>query len=149
MKTTFTCHHCGEERDRNPRIKKGQQYCGAPVCQKARILFWKRKKYADSEAYREQCREWQKGWRDHRPGYAYQQDYRLKHADYTQRNRELQIKRNTKLRHFQREDYVKKIVNSNALISNPSIDSVCLFIPVKFQKIVNSNSLSFTIQIQR
>ena len=149
MKSTFTCHHCGEEKDRNPRIKACQKYCGARECQKARILFWKRQKYAASEAYRTKCREWQKEWRYQRPAHAYQQEYRRKRSDYSQRNRELQIKRNTKNRLAHQEDYIRKIVNSNALLSNQSIDSVYLFIPVKYQKIVNSNALSFTIHMQR
>ncbi len=149
MNSTFTCQNCGAEKARNPRIKKGQYYCGLRECQKARILFWKRQKYASSPVYREKCRKWQKEWRTHRPAYGYQQEYRLKHPDYSQRNRELQIKRNTRNRHFCREDYIQKIVNSNALIGNQSNDSAYLFIPVKFQKIVNSNALSFTIHIQR
>ncbi len=149
MKSTFTCHHCGEEKARNPRIKKGQRYCGSHECKNARVLFWKRQEYASSPVYREKCRKWQKDWRDNRPAYVYQQEYRSKHPDYSQRNRELQIKRNTKSRPDRGEGYVQKIVNSNALISNQSTDSIYLLIPEKFQKIVNSNALSFTIRIQR
>ncbi len=89
MKPTFIRLHCGQDYERNPRIKKGQQYCNARKCQNERILLWKRKKYATSEDYREQCRQWQIDWWKKRPVDQYQKEYRDKNSAYVMRNCEL------------------------------------------------------------
>ncbi len=148
MKTTFTCHHCGEERDRNPRIKKGQQYCGAPGCQKACRRNRKRNKYATDAAYRESCLESNRRWRESRPAHEYQRLYRDAHPDYTKKNRQMQRKRNQKRCDSLRlVDLGQKIVNGNTLSSKPARAGLYVYMPAKLQKIVNGNTLLITMRI--
>jgi hypothetical protein len=148
MKTTFTCHHCGEEKDRNPRIKSGQQYCGASDCHKARRRNWKLQKYATDSSYREQCLLHNRLWRQNHPSHEYQRSYRFTHPEYTERNRELQRKRNQKRCDSLRlVDLEQKIVNGNTLSSKPARAGLYVYMPAKFQKIVNGNTLLITMRI--
>ncbi len=149
MKPTFICLHCGQEFERNPRIKKGQEYCRANDCQQARKRAWKRKKYATSRDYREKCRKWQNNWWEKLPAHQYMSQYRARNPDYVRRNRDLQRKRNQQYRQTQRLDFTKKIVNGNSFRSYRSSGGICAFIPGKWQKIVNGNSLTVTIKLQQ
>lgn len=148
MKPNFTCQHCGEEKARNPRIKRGQQYCDSPDCQQARRRNWKINKYATDSTYRQQCLESNRRWRESRPAHEYQQQYRAMHSDYTDMNRQMQYKRNAKRQDALRVvDLGQKIVNGNALSSKPAWAGLYVYMPVKFQKIVNGNTLMITMRI--
>jgi len=149
MIPTLVCLHCALEIQRNPRIKNGQKYCNARECQNARILSWKREKYAASIEYRKKCQKWQKDLGKRQPAYQYQREYRAKNPDYVVRNRELQRKRDKNYRKTYRVDYLKNLVNSNAFIGNLRSGGIYVFIPGKWQKIVNSNALNVTVQLQR
>ena len=149
MEPTFICLHCGQEYERNPRLKKGQQYCNARGCQNARMRTWKKNKRATSKAYREQCKKWQLNWLERQPGHQYMRDYRAKNPDYVKRNRILQRKRDQKYRHTYRIDYIKNLVKSNTFCSYGNSGGIYAFIPGKWQKIVKSNALMVTIQLQR
>ena len=98
----LVCLHCALEIQGNPRIKNGQKYCNAKGCQNARILTWKREKYAASIEYRQKCQKWQKDLGKRQPAYQYQREYRAKNPDYVLRNRELRRKRD--------KNYIKLIV---------------------------------------
>ena len=149
MEPIFICLHCGQEFKRNPRIKKGQEYCNSRDCQQAIKRRWKRKKYATSKDYREKCKKWQDDWWEKRHAHQCMREYREKNPDYVRRNCELQRKRNHQYRQTQKLDFTKKIVNGNSFCSYRSSGGIYAFIPGKWQKIVNGNSLSVTIQLQR
>jgi len=148
MKSTFTCRHCGAEKARNPRIKKGQRYCNSPDCQAARRRNWKRKKYATDSTYRQQCLDINRRWRESRPAHEYQRHYRSSHPDYTEENRRMQHKRNEKRQDAMRVvDLGQKIVNGNALSCKPAWAGLYVYMPVKFQKIVNGNTLMIAMRV--
>jgi hypothetical protein len=149
MKPTFICLHCNQEYTRNPRVKKGQHYCNSRACQNARMRIWKRNKRATSETYREQCKKWQKNWLENNPFDQYIKEYRKRNPVYVNRNRELQRIRDQKYRHTCRIDYIKKLVKSNTFRSYRDSGGIYAFIPGKWQKIVKSNTLMVTIQLQK
>ena len=149
MKSTFICLHCGQEFKRNPRIKEGQQYCNSRECQNARMREWKRNKRATSNTYREKCKKWQMNWLDQHPGHQYMREYRANNLEYVRRNRELQRRRDKKYRQTCQIDYIKNLVKSNTFRSYRNSGGIYVFIPGKWQKIVNSNALMVSIQLQR
>ena len=112
MSGTYTCRHCGKTLPRNPRLKKAQKYCSAGSCQQARKNAWGRKEYRTNKSHRKKRLESQKACYAKRPGYAYQAEYRKKHPEYDQRNREQQKIRNN--RH--RKDGGSMIVNTDAFM---------------------------------
>src|SRR4029077_3145715 len=46
-----------------------QQVCTAPACQRQRRTEYHRRKLAEDSAYREQCRDSQRKWREQNPTY--------------------------------------------------------------------------------
>ena len=111
------CIHCGKEFSPNPRVKN-QRYCGDRKCQTARRASWYRKKIATDPDYRDNQKRCQKEWLNSHPGYW--KDYREKHAEYVERNRLLQLRRNAK----SRRDSVSRLI--------AKIDSLVVrLVPVK------------------
>lgn len=166
MTPTFTCIHCGKIAPRNYRVKNKQKYCPGKECQKARMRKWKQKQYKTNPSYREKCKESQGRWRKKYPSYRFQKEYRAKHPEYVERNRELQKERNKRRKKERapmilktgalvlqpRDDgayflsKVKKtmIVNRNSLTLQPSIDGVYALFKINERKIVNRNALLST-----
>jgi endogenous inhibitor of DNA gyrase (YacG/DUF329 family) len=138
MLPTFICKHCGKEVPRNPRIKKNQDYCSKKDCQRARMRNWKKRQYSNNQTYREKCLESQRLWRKNYPSHEYQRDYRKKHPEYVNRNRELQKKRNKK----RRKQPSREIVNTDALLLQPRVDGSYTLKKIAINKIVNRNALS-------
>lgn len=130
MPRTFTCLHCGKTLPCNPRIKKGQKFCGAKECQRASRRTWKKKQYNTNRTYRKKNLESQRAWRKQRPSHQYQQEYRNTHPAYVDRNRELQKKRNKK----RRKESLPMIVNGNTLSLQPSVVGAYALIQVKKRK---------------
>lgn len=147
MSLTITCCHCGLIVPRNPRIKKGQQYCNARACQNARIGSWRKKKRISSKSFRNKCKELDKNWHMKRPAHDYQREYRAKNPDYVVRNRELQKTRNKNNRQCQSTDIRKKIVKSNTLSRYPFDGDVYRIIPYMDKKIVKSNAFLVRMQL--
>jgi hypothetical protein len=141
MRSTFICLHCGKQVPPNPRIKKGQKYCGAKECQQARKREWDKKHYNTNKTYRKKRLTSQNTWRKKRAADQYQKEYRDKHPEYVKRNRELQRNRNKKQQILQQEANCKKIVNTDALSSYPSENGIYTLIPIKEGKIVNTDAL--------
>jgi hypothetical protein len=126
MTPTITCINCGAVVPKNPRVKK-QKYCSGKECQKAMRRSWKKKAYAKNRSYRRKHLNIQATWREQRPAYEYQKEYRESHPEYVKRNRELQRKRNKK----RQKDHVPMIVNGNSLSLQPSGGVTYALIEVK------------------
>ncbi|MCJ7601257.1 MAG: hypothetical protein MUO63_07095 [Desulfobulbaceae bacterium] len=90
-----TCKHCHNgfyPRPQNP----DQQYCSERECQRARKRIWQKKKLLTDSDYQANQHEAQRCWQEDNPDYW--QDYRKRHPDYVDRNRELQRDRNRRRR---------------------------------------------------
>jgi len=146
MFSNFICHHCGKSVPPNPRIKN-QKYCSSKECQRARIRSWKKEQYRNNRFYRQKHLESQKVWRKKRPVHQYQREYREKHPEYVKRNRELQRKRTEKRQKSQQIVPLLKIVNGNAIFTQPSDDGTYALMQVNEGKIVNGNAIMVRMQI--
>jgi len=147
MKSTFTCQHCKEVKERNPRIKQGQKYCGSTACRSASRREWKRMKYSTDDTYRERCLESQRRWRTEKPAHSYQQQYRELHPEYVEGNREAQRKRNQKRRDgLMVVDLSQRIVNRNTFLGKGTRAGIYAYVPANMQKIVNRNTLLITLR---
>jgi len=139
MISTFICRQCGQELPRNPRIKE-QKYCSEKICQQTRMRLWKGERYTNNPDYRQKCLDDQKLWRKNRPAHQYQRDYREGHPRYVERNRKLQGKRTAKRQKSPREP-ARKIVNRNAIFTQPSNGNLFALMQVINGKIVNRNAI--------
>ena len=147
MKSTFTCQHCKEVKERNPRIKQGQKYCGSAACRSASRREWKRMKYSTDDSYRERCLESQRLWRTQKPAHSYQHDYRELHPEYVVRNRQGQKQRNQKRRDVHMVvDLSQKIVNRNTFAGKGTRAGIYAYVPANMQKIVNRNTLLIALR---
>ena len=72
----------------------GQTYCSKKRCQQARKNKWSKKKFATDQDYREYKQVAQKKRKENSPNYW--KEYRARHPDYTQNNRDQQKIRNQK-----------------------------------------------------
>lgn len=89
------CCHCGILFTPGRR-NKGQRFCGAKVCQRARKAAWQRGRMKTDPAYRANQKQAYQVWAADHPGYW--KDYRAGHPDKARRNRLLQCLRNRKRR---------------------------------------------------
>jgi molecular chaperone GrpE (heat shock protein) len=148
MISTFICLHCGKEVPRNHHIKRGQKYCSAKECQRARKREWDKERYNSDETYNYRRLSSQKIWRKKRPSHEYQKNYRKMHPEYVNRNRELQRNRNKKRKKSKQKDIEGMIVNTDALFTHPLIDGTYALMQVtKGGKIVNTDTLMVRMQI--
>ena len=85
------CKHCGRSFVISAR-HPDQKYCTQKECQRARKNDWQRHKLASDEDYRSNQVACKTEWLKRNTGYWKQ--YRKKHPEYAQRNREKQRKRN-------------------------------------------------------
>ena len=85
-----------------------------------------------------------KRWRDTFPAHEYQKEYREKHPDYVQRNRELQKERNKS----RKKNPAPMIVKTYALSPQPLQDGVYAGFEVKSRKIVKTYALMAQMQAQ-
>ena len=112
----FICNNCHEEQDTNCRLKDGsQQYCGAAKCQRARKAAWQREKMHNDAKYRAKQIEYLKQWRKHRPLDQYQKQYRQRHPDYVEQNRQQQRLRNNQRQRIAAWPAEPQIVKMDAL----------------------------------
>lgn len=125
MPRIFTCCECGKRRQRNPRLKGRQKYCGAARCQQSRKNAWEQTKLRHDAAYKAKRQASKKRWREtDRQGAAYQSNYRKSHPDYEEGNRKKQVLRHQKR---QKTSPESKIVKTDALASQ-SIDLQGLYV---------------------
>ncbi len=143
MISTITCHFCGKKVPHNPRLKKKHKYCSAKECQQARRNARKKKRYKNDTVYRKKHLERQQAWRQRRPCYQYQREYRESHPEYVDRNRELQHNRNKK----RQSDPSRMIVNGTSLFTQPGNNETYAIFKVKNEKIVNGTSFIAQMQI--
>lgn len=95
MNRKSCCVHCRHLFVPNPRVKN-QTHCSRRACQRARKSSWQRHKMATDADYQKNQKESQKLWQNHHPHYW--SNYRKRHPDYCQRNRQLQKQRDAKRR---------------------------------------------------
>jgi len=88
------CTFCGRSSEPCPTVPD-QRYCSRPECQKARRRKWQKEKLATDEAYRANQADCQRAWRQKNPDYW--RHYREIHPAYTERNRQLQRQRNSRI----------------------------------------------------
>ncbi|WP_395061166.1 hypothetical protein [Paraburkholderia silvatlantica] len=87
------CAACGELFAPRPQTPD-QRYCSALQCQRQRKYRWHKERLQSDPDYRQNQIQAQVGWASHNPDYW--REYRNRHIDYTNRNRELQRIRNRK-----------------------------------------------------
>lgn len=73
-----------------------QRVCSRKDCQQRRKREYHRRKLKSDPDYLLTCRNSQQKWRERNPGY--QQDYRTKHPEYTEQNRQSQRHRDRRKR---------------------------------------------------
>ncbi len=117
MSGYFYCQHCGKRSRKNPRLKTRQKYCGRRSCQQSRKNHWESDKLTKDPSYSEQRRVQKSKWREKRPAYQYQLDYRISHPDYVTGNRERQQLRNKNVQKAISEFLISNIVKTDALIA--------------------------------
>ena len=143
MIPTITCHHCGKSVPCNPRIKK-QKYCSSRLCQNARRRSSGKKVSSSPSESRFLRKARNKRWRDNRPAHAYQKEYRKKHPEYVNCNREGQKERNKK----RKPEPSSMIVKTYALSPQPLQDGLYRGFEVKSGKIVKTYALLSQMQVQ-
>jgi len=135
----FKCAHCQKTCKRNPRIKRGQKYCGAGSCQQARKNDWEREKLGNDSVYKERRRDSKRRWYKRKPGYEYQREYRGSHSGYRDSNRQKQVCRNQKGPVTRRKG---EIVKTDALISKTlTIKGLYVLLPYTSENIVKTDAL--------
>lgn len=85
------CSQCGRMFAPSPRAPE-QSYCSEAVCQRARKRLWQKNRMARDGDYRNNQRDAQRVWMQKHPDYW--REYRKRHPQYAQRNRERQRERN-------------------------------------------------------
>ena len=95
MKKRKRCQNkdCGVFFTPCPQVPR-QAYCSKKACQQARRNEWNRKKFATDPDYREYKQAAQERRKENNPNYW--KEYRARHPDYTQKNRDQQRIRNQK-----------------------------------------------------
>ena len=97
--------NCGVLFTPRPQVP-GQRYCSGKACQQIRKNEWDQKKLVANPAYREERQADQECWAKSNPNYW--KDYRARHPDYAQNNREQQRIRNQKRRKNPLEPVIAK-----------------------------------------
>jgi hypothetical protein len=85
------CLACGglfDPRAQNPQ----QQYCSDPACQRERRRRWQRERLRADPDYRDNQARAQQRWRARHP--EYWREYRRRHLEYVEGNRNAQRRRN-------------------------------------------------------
>jgi len=142
MILTFTCQCCGKLVPRNPRIKK-QKFCPSRACQNTRRYIITKTRVTKSSECRSLRRARNKRWRDNYPAHEYQKEYRKKHPEYVNCNREAQRERNKK----RKPESSSMIVKTYALSLQPLQDGLYRGFEVKSGKIVKTYALLTRMQV--
>lgn len=128
------CSACGRPYEPSPQSPR-QTYCSNAECQKARKLLWQRTKRRTDPDYHQSQLEAQLAWRD--KNHEYWKDYRQKHPEYVEANREQQKVRNRRRLRTRPALLAKNDVSSDwpslqglfwliALRSSPASPQVCI-----------------------
>ncbi len=113
MSAKIKCKNCRRVIQKPNRRIKNQNYCRRKACQRARKRKWQRRKMAKDDDYRQNQNGSRNQWLEKNPDYY--QNYRETHPDYTDRNRELQKKRDANRRqsNLAKMDPLTQINNKN------------------------------------
>ena len=137
MMNTFICQSCSQEKPRNPRLKGAQKFCNDPACQRVRKRQWQKKMMVSDAFYRKQQLESLQAWRKKYPLDRYQHQYRLKHPEYIDKNRQKQRIRNQK-----RQKLIVKMDTLNQIESY-----TYLLTPYESEKIVKMDALRVKLTV--
>jgi len=85
------CRHCGCVFQVCNKVKK-HGFCNTKGCQKARKRKWQREKMKNDANYRQDQENAQEDWKNNNPDFW--KNYRRDHAEYADRNRKQQRRRN-------------------------------------------------------
>ncbi len=89
------CSGCGRRFEPCAHVP-GQRYCSVPACQRERRRHWQQRKRQEDPDYRENQTQAQQRWAQRHSDYW--RDYRQRHPEYCERNRQQQQQRNQKRR---------------------------------------------------
>lgn len=120
MQDQFRCQNCKKIMPANPRLKGKQSYCSKIECQRARKKQWHQNAMKNDPAYKKQQQECMDHWRISCPQHRYQSDYRKKHPEYVEDNRQKQTIRNQKRRIQAMLKRPQEIVKMDALTNTQS-----------------------------
>lgn len=106
------CAHC--RRRFNPRPQNpDQRFCSRAICQKQRRHLWRKRKLDCDADYRANQRDAQARWLAKTSDYY--RNYRLRHPDYVENNRQKQRERNRRRRRSDAEkSHLPVIAKSDA-----------------------------------
>ncbi len=87
------CAACRQKFQNCPQVHQ-QRYCSAPKCQRERRRHWQQAKREKDPDYKDNQSRAQQAWNKRNPNYW--REYRRTRPKYRERNRLLQLKRNSK-----------------------------------------------------
>jgi hypothetical protein len=90
-----SCCHCGKFYIPDPR-QKNPTHCREAACQRARKAAWQRRQMRVDPVYKADQKRCQEEWSKSHPGYW--KEYREKHPEQVDHNRDLQMVRDRKRR---------------------------------------------------
>jgi hypothetical protein len=98
------CIHCKQlfSIKRNPQ----QQFCGQQLCQRVRKNQWRQSKLQSDADYKDNQAQANKRWQQRHQDYW--RTYRLKHPQYTTKNREREHQRQRQKRLFEKQSLFAK-----------------------------------------
>lgn len=85
------CAHCHRRFISRPQ-NKDQLFCNRLICQKQRRNLWRKRKRASDADYRANQQDAQARWLEKNPDYY--RNYRKRHSNYAEKNRQKQRERN-------------------------------------------------------
>jgi len=148
MARIFRCKHCGKIFKRNPRLKSSQRYCYEVACQQERKNTWERVKIKTNESYRQRRQASKRRWRKQHSAHTYQRQYRERHPEYIDKNREKQQQRNTRRKDLQES---AMIVKTDALSQqrpiNPGLYALLPWDNRGMEKIVKTDALMVQLTV--
>ena len=122
MANYFYCCCCKQRKEKNPRIKSGQHYCGSRACQQARKNKHERERLKNDPVYYAKRRAQKATWQNKQRG-SYHKTYRANHPDYTLGNLILQKTRYQRAKTCPVPGFGPKIVKTDTLTSGKLIES--------------------------
>lgn len=133
------CAACGVTFRPCPHIHH-QRFCSQPGCQRERRRRWKRKKQHTDADYRDNQARAQRAWHErHRD---YWREYRRRHPQYTERNRQQQRSRNARRAGRERGSVIAKRNASEAV--SPEFSGTYLLTPLRPEPIAKRNAWTVT-----
>jgi hypothetical protein len=123
-----------------------QRYCSKGACQRTRRRRWQRDKLQSDADYRANQAAAQRRWREGHPDYW--RDYRQRHPDSTERNREQQRARNRRRRMAPTSRSPPVIAKMDEyLVEKPVVSGTYRMIPVTAPGFAKMDAYTVEIQV--